>query len=110
MGYSSNRYGAVDRKTLADSSRNNSLSATRTGDPRDDPAFAGLSQRGGGPYPPGPPRQGGPPPQGMRPNGVPMNGYQGDPRGRIPQGYPPRGPPRSASGAVDQSYYDPHNG
>lgn len=112
MGYSSNRYGAVDRKTLADSSRNNSLSASRTGDPRDDPAFAGLSQRGGGPYPSGPSgpgRQGNPPQQSMgaRPNGMSSNGFQGDPRGRIPQGYQPRGPPRSASNQMDQSFYDP---
>ncbi|KAF8472653.1 hypothetical protein BDZ91DRAFT_790507 [Kalaharituber pfeilii] len=84
MGYSSNRYGAVDRKMLHDSSRANSLSVTRLGDIRDDPAFSGLGQRGG-PYPPNGPvsRQVGPAPN-MRPNGPtgPTNGYSPEFRGR----------------------------
>lgn len=117
MGYSSNRYGAVDRKMLHETSRANSLSAARLGDIRDDPAFSNLGQRGG-PYPghgPGP-RQGGQPPN-MRPNGTPVNGYPPDMRGRgPPHGPPPRqsiprylpGPgDQQIPGQVDHHNYDP---
>jgi hypothetical protein len=45
MGFSSNRYGAVDRKEMADESRANSLTASRLQE---------LGGVGGGPYP-GPP-------------------------------------------------------
>lgn len=108
MGYSSNRYGAVDRKMLHESSRANSLSAARLGDIRDDPAFSNLrGGGGGGPYPghgPAPgPRQGVPPPH-MR-NGTPGPGnYPPDMRGRgPPQGPPPRQAiPRYLPGTGDQ--------
>lgn len=120
MGYSSNRYGNVDRKMLSETSRANSLSAARLGDMRDDPTFSSLG-RGGYPYPPHGPgmRQGGPPPN-MRPNGPsgPGNGYPPDFRGRGgPHGPPPMrqavprfipGPgDQSIPGQVDHQNYDP---
>lgn len=39
MGYSSNRYGAVDRKVMTDTSRANSMTSTRMEDIRNDPSF-----------------------------------------------------------------------
>ena len=93
MGYSSNRYGAVDRKMLSDSSRANSLSAARLGDIRDDPAFSGLGRGGAYPSshaPPLPmPRHGGPPPNNRGGYSGLSNGYPPDFRGRGgPQGHP----------------------
>jgi len=120
MGYSSNRYGAVDRKMLHETSRTNSLSAARLGDIRDDPAFSNLGQRGGQ-YPPGP-RQGGPPPNMRNGTPGPGNGYPPDMRGRgppphgLPHGPPPRqsiprylpGPgDQPIPGQVDHHNYDP---
>lgn len=120
MGYSSNRYGTVDRKMLHDTSRANSLSATRLGDIGDDPAFSNLGQRGG-PYPGhgSMPRQGGLPPN-TRPSGTPGpgNGYLPDTRGRgPPHGRPPvrQSMPRylpgpgeqQIPGQVDHHNYDP---
>ena len=53
MGFSSNRYGAVDRKEMADESRANSLTASRLHE---------LGAIGGGPYPgPQPVQHPGPP-------------------------------------------------
>lgn len=116
MGYSSNRYGTVDRKMLSDTSRANSLSASRLGDPRDDPSFSALTQRGG-PYPPHRPasRQGGPP-SNMRPNGTPVPGnmYPGDMRIRGPPPvrqsvprYLPGPGEQQIPGQVDHRNYDP---
>ncbi|KAI5809990.1 putative meiotically up-regulated gene 72 protein [Peziza echinospora] len=82
LGYSSNRYGTVDRKMLSESSRANSLSASRMGDPRDDGSFTNGNR---GPYPPPGPRPNGN--TNMRPNGPPING-----NGYPPQDFRPRGP------------------
>jgi hypothetical protein len=88
MGYSSNRYGDVDRGAMGAQSRTNSLTAAR------------LDEMGGGsygPYPtasrrtsqsPGNPLSPGPRPMG-RPS--PPNGYA--PNGMPPNGMPPNGRP-----------------
>lgn len=115
MGYSSNRYGTVDRKMLSDTSRANSLSASRSGDVRDDPSFSTSGQRGG-PYPPHRPasRQGAPP--NMRPNGAPVPGnmYPAEMRARgpppvrqsVPRFLPGPGE-QQIPGQVDHRNYDP---
>ena len=70
MGFSSNRYGAVDRKEMGDESRANSLTAVR------------LQDIGGGPYP-GPPNR-----RTSRSPGNPLGPMQGPgPMGR-PTGRP----------------------
>ena len=97
IGYSSDRYGHVDRKMLSDNSRANSLTTQRE-DLRDIPGLRG------GPYPPmaspqqpvrrtsmspnGPP--GAPNGHGPRP-GYPQDqrGYRGPPNGHPPNGYGP---------------------
>lgn len=92
MGYSSDRYGNVDRHTLGQESRTNSLTAERLNE---------LQRGGGGPYPnPGGPHPGGPmAPMGRRasqspghPLGPPGNNF--GPPGRPmqpPNGYHPNG-------------------
>jgi 2-dehydropantoate 2-reductase len=87
MGYSSNRYGDVDRGTMGAQSRTNSLTAAR------------LDEMGGsyGPYPPNSRRTsqspGNPLSPGPRPMGRPSppNGYA--PNGMPPNGMPPNGRP-----------------
>jgi len=91
MGYSSNRYGDVDRGAMNAQSRTNSLTAAR------------LDEMGGpyGPYPnsrrtsqsPGNPLSPGPRPMGRPspPNGFPPNGMA--PNGMPPNGMPPNGRP-----------------
>ncbi|KAN0067088.1 Ketopantoate reductase PanE/ApbA C terminal domain containing protein [Elaphomyces granulatus] len=105
MGYSSNRYGSVDRKEMHVESRANSLTAGRMSD----------FNPGPGPYPPSrrtsqsPGMSSGPngrgmmgrpppghdpaywPPNGMPPNGMPPNGMP--PNGMPPNGMPPNGMP-----------------
>ena len=112
IGYSSDRYGSVDRKMLSDNSRANSLTAQRTDDSRD----AGPGLRGG-PYPPHPSQQQQQPPRRttmspgeMRPNGYgPRPGYPQDQRGY--RGPPPNGHP---SNGYQPNGYQPngyqHNG
>lgn len=84
MGYSSDRYGNVDRQKLGQESRTNSLTAERLNE---------LSRAGGsGPYP------GPPPPVGRRAShspGNPMGPPQGRPmqRGSPPNGHPHPMPP-----------------
>ncbi|KAG0642430.1 ketopantoate reductase PanE/ApbA-domain-containing protein [Tuber brumale] len=99
IGYSSDRYGHVDRKMLSDNSRANSMTSQRE-DLRDIPGLRG------GPYPPmASPQQpvrraamppGGPPgaPNGYGPrSGYPQDqrGYRGPPNGHPPNGYGPNG-------------------
>ncbi|KAL7272343.1 hypothetical protein RUND412_004852 [Rhizina undulata] len=80
MGYSSNRYGNVDRKILSDSSRANSLTAQKLEDIHDN---HGPGRGQGGPYHPQTshhPRRPSLSPGDMRPNGHgPRQGY---PQGR----------------------------
>ena len=69
MGYSSNRYGVVDRKTMADESRSNSLTAARLNE------LQGAGMNGGmnGAYPsPMPRRPSQPPGIPFNPGGRPM--------------------------------------
>lgn len=101
MGYSSNRYAAVDRKMINDESRTNSLTAARLNELQG----AGMNDGMNGAYPsrtarrtshspgnplnPGgrPPGRRSPPEDGyMRPNGMPPNGMP-------PNGMPPTGRP-----------------
>ncbi|EAS27462.3 2-dehydropantoate 2-reductase [Coccidioides immitis RS] len=89
IGYSSNRYGSVDRREMQAESRANSLTASRIND---------LSQGvGHGPYPPPSRRTSQSPGQGFRPNGRGMgrtstgiDGFNGQPNG---MGHPNRRSP-----------------
>lgn len=105
MGYSSNRYGDVDRGAMGAQSRSNSLTAAR------------LDEMGGsyGPYPsnsrrasqsPGNPLSPGPrpggrpsPPNGYAPNGMPPNGRPSPPGMRQPV---PRHPPGMGNAVAPQ--------
>ncbi|KAI5816632.1 2-dehydropantoate 2-reductase-like protein [Pyronema omphalodes] len=83
MGYSSNRYGTVDRKVMMESSRANSMTSNRGGDIRSDPSFgggayppmpgSGNGNGGSGAYPPMPRRM-------STSQGDPRNGYNATPR------------------------------
>ena len=105
MGYSSNRYGAVDRKTISDESRTNSLTASRLNELQgagNNPGMNGAyptprrtSLSPGNPLSPNVRRVGGrpsPPGDGhLAPNGVPYNGRPSPPgmmRQPVPR-YPP---------------------
>ncbi|KAF8540212.1 ketopantoate reductase PanE/ApbA C terminal-domain-containing protein [Trichophaea hybrida] len=103
MGYSSNRYGTVDRKMITDNSRANSMTSQRGG-VRDDPAFGGGAYppmpNGGSAYPPMPNGGSAYPPMSRRlstspgdtrnSNGYgPRNGHPPDQRGY--RGGPPDG-------------------
>ncbi len=92
MGYSSNRYGDVDRGTMGAQSRTNSLTASRL-----DELQAGANY---GAYPPPNPRRisqspGNPLSPNQRPGGRPSppNGF--GPNGMPPNGMPPNGMPPS---------------
>lgn len=86
MGYSSNRYGSVDRQTMGHESRTNSLTAARLDELQQGsgygaypPMLRRASQSPGNPLSPGP-RPGGRP---SPPNGYPFpNGMNGMPNGR----------------------------
>ncbi|KAI9838940.1 MAG: hypothetical protein M1819_004148 [Sarea resinae] len=111
MGFADNRYANVDRKTLGEGSRANSLTAARLDELQQGGGLAGMngaypmpamsrrtSQSPGNPYGPGPgPRMAGrpSPPNGpngyMGPNGPPVNGRPSPPGGvrqPVPR-YPP---------------------
>lgn len=114
MGYSSNRYGTVDRKTLTDNSRANSMSSQRMGlgDIRDDlgggayppmlngnagGCFPQMNNNAGGAYPPntrrmsnaGPGMNGYPPRNGNpEPRGYPSDGRQPVPKHNGQNGFP----------------------
>ncbi len=57
MGYSSNRYGNVDRKVMGDESRTNSLTAARLGELQGAGNNAGMNGAYPSPAPGGPPRR-----------------------------------------------------
>lgn len=94
MGYSSNRYGDVDRGTMGAQSRSNSLTAARLDDLQAGGNYGAYppnprrtSQSPGNPLSPGPRPVGRPsPPNGYASNGMPMNGMG-------PNGMPPNGRP-----------------
>jgi len=101
MGYSSNRYGDVDRGTMGAQSRTNSLTAARLdemggGGYGPYPVSRRTSQSPGNPLSPGPRPNGRPsppngyPPNGMGPNGMQPNGRPSPPGMRQPM---PRYPP-----------------
>jgi hypothetical protein len=114
MGYSSNRYGDVDRGTMGAQSRTNSLTAARLDEiggnygayPPPNPRR--TSQSPGNPLNPGPRPMGRPsPPNGYAPNGMPPNGMNGMP----PNGRPsppgmrqpvPRHPPGLGNAVAPQ--------
>ena len=94
MGYSSNRYGDVDRGAMGAQSRANSLTATRLDELQQGGSYGAyppmnrrISQSPGNPLSPGPRPMGRPSP----PNGYPPNGYV--PNGMPPNGMPPNGRP-----------------
>lgn len=116
MGYSSNRYGTVDRKTMGDDSRANSLTAARLNDfhgPGGPPGMNGAypspnmsrrtSQSPGNPFNPAqramrrqsPPDDGYMAPGGMQPNGGPS------PPGMMRQPVP-RHPPGQGNAVAPQ--------
>lgn len=110
MGYSSNRYGGVDRKTIADESRSNSLTAARLNELQGAGNNSGMngaypspmprrpSQSPGNPMNPGvrlggrpdgrpsPPDDGYMSPNGMHPNGGPSPPGMRQPVPRYPPG------------------------
>ncbi|KAL8961954.1 MAG: hypothetical protein Q9193_001574 [Seirophora villosa] len=104
MGYSSNRYGAVDRKMIHDDSRANSLTASRLNElqgPGNNVGMNGAypmprraSQSPGNPFSPGgrsmgrpsPPHDGYMAPGGMANGGPPPNGMMRQPIPRHPPG------------------------
>ena len=107
MGYSSNRYGIVDRKSLADDSRANSLTSTRLNEMQNPDGHSGMqgaypkpgtnrriSHSPGNPFHPNqrttgrpsPPNDGYTAPRGPQPNGGPSP--PGMMRQPVPQ-YPP---------------------
>jgi len=103
MGYSSNRYGDVDRGAMGAQSRTNSLTAARLdemgGSYGPYPVSRRTSQSPGNPLSPGPRPMGRPSPpngpngyapNGMPPNGMPPNGRPSPPGMRQPM---PRHPP-----------------
>lgn len=104
LGYSSNRYGDVDRGTMGAQSRTNSLTASRL-DEFPGGNYGGYppnprraSQSPGNPLSPGPRPMGRPsppngygPPNGMPPNGMGPNGM--GPNGMGPNGMAPNGRP-----------------
>ncbi|KAH7359927.1 ketopantoate reductase PanE/ApbA-domain-containing protein [Pyrenochaeta sp. MPI-SDFR-AT-0127] len=112
MGYSSNRYGDVDRGTMGAQSRTNSLTAARLDDLQAGanygaypPNVRRTSQSPGNPLSPGP-RPGGRPsppngygPNGMGPNGMQPNGRPSPPGMRQPV---PRHPPGLGNAVAPQ--------
>lgn len=94
LGYSSNRYGNVDRGEMGQQSRASSLTAARLDELQQGPGYGGYppmsrrtSQSPGNPLSPGPRPMGRPsPPNGYPPNGYPPNGMP--PNGMIPNGRP----------------------
>ncbi|KAL8839660.1 MAG: hypothetical protein Q9170_001666 [Blastenia crenularia] len=104
MGYSSNRYGTVDRKMMHDESRTNSLTASRLNELQGPGTNAGMngaypmprrtSQSPGNPFSPGgrpvgrpsPPHDGYMGPGGMANGGPPPNGMMRQPVPRHPPG------------------------
>lgn len=103
LGYSSNRYGTVDRGEMGQQSRTNSLTAARLDELQQGGSYGAYppmsrrtSQSPGNPLSPGPRPMGRPSPpngypsNGMPPNGMPPNGRPSPPGMRQPV---PRHPP-----------------
>jgi hypothetical protein len=101
MGYSSNRYGDVDRGTMGAQSRANSLTASRLEDLQQGGSYGAYppmnrrtSQSPGNPLSPGPRPVGRPsPPNGYAMNGNAMNGNHGMHGMNGNHGMPPSGRP-----------------
>lgn len=116
MGYSSNRYGDVDRGTMGAQSRSNSLTASRLDEMAGGASYGAYptgrrtSQSPGNPLSPGPRPMGRPsPPNGYPSNGMPPNGMP--PNGMQPNGRPsppgmrqpmPRHPPGIGNAVAPQ--------
>jgi len=112
MGYSSDRYGAVDRGAMGAQSRTNSLTSARLDElsggggygayPAPAPSVRRMSQSPGNPLSPGPRPMGRPsPPNGFAPNGngmPPQNGRPSPPGMR----QPPRHPAGLGNGVAPQ--------
>jgi len=84
MGYSSNRYGTVDRQAMGQESRTNSLTATRLDELQGNGSYGAYppmnrrtSQSPGNPLSPGPRLGGRPSPPNGYPNGM-QNGMNGN--------------------------------
>lgn len=112
MGYSSNRYGDVDRGAMGAQSRANSLTASRLDELQQGgnygaypPMSRRTSQSPGNPLSPGPRPMGRPSPpngfpsNGMPPNGMPPNGRPSPPGMRQPV---PRHPPGHGNAVAPQ--------
>ena len=105
MGYSSNRYGDVDRGTMGAQSRANSLTATRLDEFQQGGAYPPMnrrtSQSPGNPLSPAPRPMGRPsPPNGYAPNGMQQpNGRPSPPGMRQPV---PRHPPGHGNSVTPQ--------
>lgn len=117
MGYSSNRYGDVDRGTMGAQSRTNSLTASRLDELAGGggasygaypiPSSRRTSQSPGNPLSPGPRPMGRPsPPNGHAPHGLPPNGMPHNHNGRpSPPGMRqpvPRHPPGMGNAVAPQ--------
>jgi hypothetical protein len=126
LGYSSNRYGNVDRGEMGQQSRANSLTAARLDELQQGgggygaypPMSRRTSQSPGNPLSPGPRPNGRPsPPNGFAPNGMPPpNSFA--PNGMLPNGRPsppgmrqpvPRHPPGHGN-AVAPQQIEQHSG
>lgn len=106
MGYSSNRYGDVDRGTMGAQSRTNSLTASRLDELQMGANYGAYpnprrtSQSPGNPLSPGPRPIGRPsPPNGYAPNGMPPTGRPSPPGMRQPI---PRHPPGMGNAVAPQ--------
>ncbi|KAJ4297470.1 hypothetical protein N0V90_005361 [Kalmusia sp. IMI 367209] len=112
MGYSSNRYGDVDRGAMGAQSRTNSLTAARLDELQQGGSYGAYppmsrrtSQSPGNPLSPGPRPMGRPSPpngyapNGMPPNGMPPNGRPSPPGMRQPV---PRHPPGHGNAVAPQ--------
>lgn len=106
LGYSSNRYGTVDRTEMGQQSRTNSLTAARLDEFQQGGSYGGAypamsrrtSQSPGNPLSPGPKRPS--PPNGYASNGMPPNGRRPSPPGmRQPV---PRHPPGHGNAVAPQ--------
>ncbi|KAF2116629.1 ketopantoate reductase PanE/ApbA-domain-containing protein [Lophiotrema nucula] len=121
MGYSSNRYGNVDRGEMGQQSRTNSLTAARLDELQQGGSYGAYpqmnrrtSQSPGNPLSPGPRPMGRPsppngyPPNGMPPNGMPPNGRPSPPGMRQPvPRHPPTAPQQVEQHAGVSNLYPP---